>query len=119
MAKPTPSTKAFQTARSRAASEHYVLRLFVAGTTPGSTRAVEALRQICDEYLVGRHDLEVIDVYQQPVLAREEQILAVPTLVKKLPAPMRRIIGDLTDKQRVLAGLDLHLKPNEKRRTKK
>jgi circadian clock protein KaiB len=115
MTKPTSSTEAFEAARVRAASERYVLRLYVAGTTPRSTRAVEALREICDEHLVGRYDLEVIDVYQQPVLARNEQIIAVPTLVKKLPAPMRRILGDLADRQRVLLGLDLKRKPNEKK----
>jgi circadian clock protein KaiB len=116
MVKPTSSTEAFEAASARAASERYVLRLFVAGTTPGSTRAVEALRALCDEHLAGRYDLEVIDVYQQPALARSEQIVAVPTLVKKLPEPMRRILGDLADKQRVLIGLDLQHKPDEKKR---
>jgi circadian clock protein KaiB len=116
MPKPTSSTKAFEAARARGASEHFVLRLFVAGTTPGSTRAVESLRAICDEYLTGRYDLEVIDVYQQPTLARDEQIIAVPTLVKKRPLPLRRILGDLADEQRVLAGLDLQQKPDEKKR---
>ncbi len=103
----------------RAASERYVLRLYVAGTTPGSIRAVEALRAICDEHLAGRYDLEVIDVYQQPELARHEQIVAVPTLVKQLPAPLRKIIGDLADKQRVLIGLNLQQKPDEKSRNPK
>jgi circadian clock protein KaiB len=114
MAKPTSSTEAFEAARVRSASERYVLRLYVAGTTPGSTQAVEALREICDEHLLGRYDLEVIDVYQQPTLARDEQIIAVPTLVKKLPAPIRRILGDLADKQRVLISLDLKQKPEQR-----
>jgi circadian clock protein KaiB len=85
----------------------YVLRLYVTGLTPRSVCAVSNLRAICDEYLDGRYDLEVIDIYQQPVLARGEQIIAAPTLVKQLPLPMRRIIGDMSDRERVLLGLDL------------
>lgn len=87
--------------------EHYVLRLFVTGLTPRSERAVGNLQKICDEYLEGRYELEVVDIYQQPVLAKGEQIIAAPTLIKKLPMPMRRIIGDLSDRGRVLIGLDL------------
>ena len=100
------STAAFEAA-ARETSERYVLRLYVAGTTPCSARAVENLRRICDELLVGRYDLEVVDVYQDPARARDEQIIAVPTLVKKLPAPLRRILGDLSDREQVLVGLDL------------
>jgi circadian clock protein KaiB len=85
----------------------YVLRLYVTGLTPRSVCAVNNLRAICDEYLDGRYDLEVIDIYQQPVLAKGEQIIAAPTLVKQLPLPMRRIIGDMSDRERVLLGLDL------------
>jgi circadian clock protein KaiB len=75
--------------------------------TAGSARAIKNLRAICDEYLEGRYDLEVIDIYQQPVLAVGEQIIAAPTLVKKLPLPMRRLIGDMSNRERVLLGLDL------------
>jgi circadian clock protein KaiB len=85
----------------------YVLRLFVTGMTPRSTRAVEKVRAICEEYLRGRYDLEVIDIYQQPALATGEQIIAAPTLVKKLPLPLRRVIGDMSSTERVLQGLDL------------
>jgi circadian clock protein KaiB len=85
----------------------HVLRLYVTGLTPRSARAVNNLRAICDEYLDGRYDLEVIDIYQQPVLAKGEQIIAAPTLVKQLPLPMRRVIGDMSDRERVLRGLDL------------
>ena len=85
----------------------YVLRLYVTGMTPRSARAVKNLRAICDEYLDGRYDLDVIDIYQQPVLTKGEQIIAAPTLIKKLPLPMRRIIGDMSDRDRVLLGLDL------------
>jgi circadian clock protein KaiB len=93
----------------RAASEpeRYILRLYVTGLTPRSARAVKNLQAICDEYLAGRYDLEVIDIYQQPVLTRGEQIIAAPTLIKKLPLPMRRIIGDMSNRERVLQGLDL------------
>ena len=89
-------------------SERYVLRLYVTGMTPRSTRAVENVRTICEEHLHGRYDLEVIDLYQHPSLAREEQIIAAPTLVKKLPAPLRRLVGNLSQEDRVLSGLDLH-----------
>jgi circadian clock protein KaiB len=85
----------------------YKLRLFITGTTPRSTRAIENMRRICEEKLRGRYDLEVVDVYQNPEATRELQIVATPTLVKILPEPLRRIIGDLSDEERVLAGLDL------------
>ncbi len=87
--------------------ERYVLRLYISGMTPAATRAITNLKKICEEYLAGRYDLQIIDIYQQPVLAKDEQILAAPTLIKKLPAPLRRIIGDLSSKDRVLLGLDL------------
>jgi len=85
----------------------YKLRLFITGTTPRSTRAIENMRRICEEKLQGRYDLEVVDVYQNPEATRELQVVATPTLVKILPEPLRRIIGDLSDEERVLAGLDL------------
>ena len=88
-------------------AERYLLRLYVTGMTNRSERAVRNLQEICDEYLKGRYDLEVIDIYQQPVLAKGEQIIAAPTLIKKLPLPMRRIIGDMSNRERVLLGLDL------------
>ena len=90
-----------------AEQEHYVLRLYVTGMTPRSTRAIRAIRSICEELLAGRFDLEIIDVYQQPELIRDEQIFATPTLVKKGPAPERRMIGDMSDRARVIAGLGL------------
>jgi len=85
----------------------YVLRLFVTGMTTRSSRAVNNLRTICDEYLQGRYELEVIDIYQQPALTKGEQIVAAPTLIKKFPLPMRRIIGDMSNRDGVLLGLDL------------
>ena len=87
--------------------EKYLLRLYVSGLTPRSTSAIARLKAICEENLGGRYELEVIDIYQQPDLARGEQIIATPTLIKKLPAPLRRLVGDLSDKERVLLGLDI------------
>jgi circadian clock protein KaiB len=92
-------------------TEHYVLRLYVTGSTKRSARAIENTRQICDAYLKGRHDLDVVDLYLHPEAAAREQIVAAPTLVKLLPGPVRRIIGDLSDRPRVLAGLGLGALP--------
>jgi circadian clock protein KaiB len=88
-------------------AEHYVLRLYVTGMTSASRRAITNIKQICEEHLQGRYELEVIDIYQQPTLAAGEQILAAPTLIKKLPAPLRRFIGDMSNTERILLGLDL------------
>jgi circadian clock protein KaiB len=94
----------------RKAKEKYVLRLYIAGLTPRSQKAIGNIKKICEEHLNGRYDLEVIDVYRQPVLAKGEQIIAAPTLIKKLPLPLRRFIGDLSDSERILLGLDLRPK---------
>jgi circadian clock protein KaiB len=88
----------------------YVLRLYVAGLSSRSTTAIRNVRRICDEHLKGRYDLEVIDLYEHPTLARGEQIIAAPTLIKTLPHPLRRLIGDMADSNRVLVGLDLRPK---------
>ena len=85
----------------------YELRLFVTGVTPRSTLAIANIKEICEQHLKGRYALEVIDIYQQPELAKKEQIIAAPTLVKKLPLPLRKFIGDLSNKERILIGLDL------------
>lgn len=87
--------------------ERYVLRLYITGITPNSVRAIENMKAVCEEYLQGRYDLEIIDVFKQPSLAKGEQIVAAPTLIKKLPLPLRRLVGDLSQKDRVLFGLDL------------
>jgi len=86
---------------------YYRLRLFVSGTTPRSARAIQNIRALCEEKLQNRYELEVIDIYQHPELVKPEQIVVTPTLVKKLPLPVRKIIGDLSDNDRVLVGLDL------------
>ena len=85
----------------------YVLRLYISGSTSKSALAVENIKRICEQHLKNRYDLEVIDIYQQPNLARDEQIVAVPTLIKRLPPPVRRLIGDLSNVKKVLFGLDL------------
>lgn len=85
----------------------YQLRLYVAGQTPRSLGALTNLKKICDEYLKGRYELEIIDLLQTPQLASGDQILAVPTLVRRLPEPVKKIIGDLSNTERVLVGLDL------------
>jgi circadian clock protein KaiB len=120
--KPTPSslrkgrgkkaetTEQFEKAVSRLGGRKYVLRLYVAGMTPNSARAISNLKKICEEHLAGQYDLNVIDVYRRPTLAKGEQIVAAPTLVKKLPLPMRKLIGDMSDKGKVLVGLDIRIR---------
>jgi circadian clock protein KaiB len=93
--------------KASAAIRHYSLRLYVTGTTARSTQAVANIRTLCEEYLQGRYDLEVVDIYQQPGEARDQQIIAAPTLVKTLPMPPKRLIGDLSNRDRVLVGLEL------------
>jgi circadian clock protein KaiB len=92
------------------ASDYYILKLYVAGLSPKSAAAIANINKICEENLQGRYQLDVIDLYQQPQLAEGEQIIAIPTLIKKLPPPLRRIIGDLSNTERVLVGLDIRKK---------
>jgi circadian clock protein KaiB len=92
-----------------AGDARFVLRLYVTGATARSTRAIANLRQFCEQHLSDRYELEVIDLYQQPELAAGEQLIAAPTLIKRLPLPLRRLVGDLSNQQRMMAGLDLHV----------
>lgn len=94
-------------AAERRPARHYVLRLYISGLTPRSTLAIQNIRRICEEYLQDRYELEIVDLYQQPQLAEGEQILAAPTLIKRLPLPLRRFIGDMSNTERILVGLDL------------
>ena len=116
MDKPLPSHKAtsdFDSAITRERQrEKYILRLYVAGPGIKSARALANVRKICEEHLAGRYELEIIDLYKNPVLAKGEQIVAVPTLIKALPAPLRKFIGDMSDVDRVLVGLDLRPTPH-------
>lgn len=98
--------------KSAAGGSHYVLKLYVAGSTLRSAQAIASIRSLCDEHLAGHHDLEVIDIYQQPEEASREQIIAAPTLVKEYPKPLRRMVGDLCDRNRVLVGLNLQAVAN-------
>lgn len=107
--KPKASTKAFERAAAPATGK-VVLKLYIAGSSDRSVRAIRNAKEICDEHLAGRYELAVVDIFKQPTLAKDDQILAVPTLIKKLPLPLRRFIGDLSDRDVVLVGLDLKRK---------
>jgi circadian clock protein KaiB len=91
----------------RPAIKQYALRLYVTGQTPRSLASIENLRRLCQKYLKGRFDLEVVDIYQQPALAAEGQIIAAPTVIKLMPPPLRRLVGDFSDAERVVLGLDI------------
>jgi circadian clock protein KaiB len=104
--KPKSSTKAFEKA-TKPRPKKVVLRLYIAGSSDRSMRAIQNAKEICDEHFEGSYELDVIDIFQQPKLAKDDQILAVPTLIKKLPLPLRRFIGDLSDRDVVLVGLDV------------
>ncbi len=110
---PKDSVEIFEKAIKDSRSKQYLLRLYIAGTSAKSTRAIDNLKKICEEHLKGRYKLEVIDIYQQPTLAEGEQIIAAPTLVKELPPPLRKFIGDLADTEKILVGLDLRPKARE------
>ena len=106
--RPRNEAKVFEeTPAGQSRAERYLLRLYVTGTTPRSAKAIRNIRAVCEEKLHGRYDLEVIDIYQKPELVGPAQIVVAPTLVKRLPLPVRRLIGDLSNTERVLAGLDL------------
>lgn len=103
-----PGTPVQPPAKADAAADgRYILRLYITGMTSRSARAIENLQVFCEKHLAGRYELQVIDVYQQPELATREQIVAVPTLIKQLPLPLRRLIGDMSDEERILVGLDI------------
>ncbi|MDO9119275.1 MAG: circadian clock KaiB family protein [Nitrospira sp.] len=110
MKKKIPATDRFaefEQATVGSATARYVLRLYITGTTSHSTRAIVNIRKICEEHLQGHYDLEVIDISQHPTLAKGEQIIAAPTLIKKVPLPLRRFIGDMSQTEKILLGLDL------------
>jgi circadian clock protein KaiB len=110
--------EALEEAGRKSKSQKYVLRLYVAGVTPRSQEAIRTVKAICEEHLAGRYDLEVIDIYQQPTLARDEQIIAAPTLIKRLPSPLRKIIGSMASEDKVLVGLDLRPKTEKDEKAK-
>ena len=107
-----PDKENMERALEARGDEHFVLRLYVAGMTPRSTLAITNIKKICEENLRDRYTLEVIDLYKRPALAVGEQILAAPTLLKKLPLPLRQFIGDMSDTKKIIVGLDL--RPDKK-----
>jgi len=112
--KPRSRTSEFEKLLASAARtpQRFVLKLYVTGTTPRSARAIQNISSLCDRHLADRYDLQIIDIYQQPSLASIDQIIAAPTLIRKLPMPLRKVIGDLSDEKQVLIGLDLSPKDN-------
>lgn len=106
--KPELTSQNLDDSIKKAKEQIYLLKLYITGMTPQSLSAIENLKVICEEHLKGRYDLEVIDLYKNPSLAKGEQIIAAPTLIKKLPLPLRRIIGNMSSVERVLVGLDLN-----------
>jgi circadian clock protein KaiB len=100
--------------RARSGSKEYLLRLYVAGQTPRSVLALNNLKAICEEHLAGRYEIEVVDLLVDPTLARGDQILALPTLIRRLPPPVKKFIGDLTSADHVLVGLDLRQRAERK-----
>ncbi len=105
-----PEPPKAMSASPKVVSSRYILKLYIAGQSPKSVNAIVNIKKICEENLRGRYELDVIDLYQQPQLAQGEQIIAIPTLIRKLPPPLRRIIGDLSDTEKVLMGLEIRKK---------
>lgn len=103
------TTEEFEEALKQRNKKKYVLRLFVTGITPRSLEAIEKVRQLCEENMPGRYDLEVVDLYKQPQAAQKDQVFAAPTLVKLLPLPVRKIVGNMKEKEKLLAGLDIEI----------
>ncbi len=101
------ATARFEKALLSRDTEKYVLRLYVAGMGPKSIQAIENIKKLCEENMPGRYQLDIIDIYQQPIFAKEGQIVAAPTLIKELPLPISKMVGDMSNKERVLVGLDL------------
>jgi circadian clock protein KaiB len=110
------ATEAFEEALKRGPLRRakYILRLYVTGSSGRSLKAIHNLKKICEEHFPDDYDLEVIDIYEDPTAAREEQIIAAPTLVKKLPKPLRKFVGDLSNTQKILVGLDLYKRQEPK-----
>lgn len=105
---PQDSAAEFEKRSKETGKEKYVLRLYVTGMTPRSKRAIQNIKKICEDHLKGRYHLEVIDIYREPTLAKGDQIVATPALIKKLPVPIRKFIGEMSETENILLGLDLH-----------
>lgn len=114
--KTNKATDAFEKTLESTDDANYVLRLFVSGMTANSLRAIQNVRDICQEHLDGRYELEVVDIYRHPEQGKREQVIAAPTLIKKLPVPLRKFIGDLSDRDKIL--IELNLASKEQSRAK-
>ncbi|MBN1983639.1 MAG: circadian clock KaiB family protein [Chitinivibrionales bacterium] len=110
--KPDTTTRRFEEALVESDSRRFVFRLFVAGLSPRSQEAIGNVHSLCEEYLKDRYELKIIDIYQHPLSARENQIIAAPTLVRKLPLPLRKFVGDMSKTAKILAGLDFRIEEN-------
>ncbi len=108
------SSQSLEQAITELGDRYYCLRLYIAGTTVHSIRAIEHIKKICEDHLQGRYELEVIDIYQQTEFCKQENILAAPTLIKRLPLPLQRIIGDMSKTEKVLVGLNIVPKTTQK-----
>lgn len=107
MKEPKDHYKAFEKAISRKDKQKYILTLYVAGISPRSEQAIRSVKEVCEQHLKDSYDLQIVDIYQHPEVLKERQIIAAPTLVKRLPLPLRRMIGDMTNKDKLILGLDL------------
>ena len=105
--KTVTTTGEYEKTPDRSCQEQYVLRLYVTGLTRRSIQAITNVKELCETHLKGRYELEIIDIAQKPHLAKDAQIIAAPTLIKKLPLPLRKLIGDMSDKEKFLVGIDL------------
>jgi circadian clock protein KaiB len=108
-----PMARRFEAAIAGNSKDRFVLRLYVSGLSARSRQAIENIRRLCEEHLAGRHELQIIDIYQQPELAKDQQLIAAPTLVKKLPLPLRKLVGDMHDSTRVLIMLGITAQAEE------
>jgi len=107
MKKPSDQYRAFEKAAKLTEKQQYVLTLYVAGISPRSQQAIRSVKEICEQHLKDRYQLEIVDIYQHPEALKDAQIIAAPTLIKTLPLPLRRLIGDMTSRDKLILGLDL------------
>jgi circadian clock protein KaiB len=117
MSKPKTTTEIFEEAAAKGGSQKFIMTLYVAGITPRSLRAIENAKQLCEKYLKDVYELEIVDVYKDPGLARDAQVIAAPTLVKNLPPPLQRFIGDISDPEPILIRLAVKKEDKEKSET--
>jgi circadian clock protein KaiB len=103
----------FEKALAEKPGQKFILKLYITGASAMSSRALDNIRRFCEEHLQGRYELEVIDIYQHPELLQKDEVIAAPTLIKKLPPPLRKLIGDMSDEEKILAGLNIQIQETE------